>query len=127
MMTIELTNADYVRSELARLQVNIAGLDGASAQVGSDLPYSYGIVTGWKRNGQLARRAGGSFSLHQALDIVRPFIGPALMVSILLGKGRVVATLTALATQIRQETQQREVVKSGALRASYVVLVRPGR
>lgn len=58
-------------AELQRVQSGAQSFGGYTAQVGSSLPYAFGIHYGRHPGGRLARRAGGLFYLTRALEQVR--------------------------------------------------------
>lgn len=126
-MSVTLFGLDAALDYLKKVEGGITAFDGMQIRVGNPLPYAYGIITGFRRNGQVARRAGGSFSLPRALQRVRPQVAPTIAFALPLGRNSVLSALTSLGLAVKQDTQANEVVDTGRLRASYTVTLRPGR
>jgi hypothetical protein len=121
---------------MAELRVRILGLEEAEAllatlsagaraagrtvvRVGTATVYAWGIVFGQTRSGRLARRAGGTFSLPDAFEAVRPEVAPALATALPDGEGAVVAAMLRLGYRVEAGTKAREAVRTGNLRRSY--------
>jgi len=62
-----LTGVDELQQLIGRLRSSVTGLDGQSIAVATEIVYAYGIETGRYQSGRLARAAGGSFALTNAL------------------------------------------------------------
>lgn len=67
MITIQVEDKE-AQEFLARLQRNLAELNGTKVLVGSNQPYAYGIHEGFTRSGRRARKAGGSFYIKKGIQ-----------------------------------------------------------
>jgi hypothetical protein len=69
---VRITGADGAIGYLAQLRDSCGRFVRLLPQVGSSLPYAYGIEEGHTRGGRLARKAGGAHYLSGAVDSVLP-------------------------------------------------------
>ncbi len=73
-MDIRILGADEVRARLEAMRRSIASAGDEDVIVGSNLVYAPGMEYGRHPGGRLARRAGGTFALTDALEAVKPAI-----------------------------------------------------
>ncbi len=70
-MRITLKGLDDVDKQMARIERGTKALGNYRGEVGSRLPYAYGIEYGrHRKSGKLARRAGGTFYITNAINTV---------------------------------------------------------
>lgn len=70
-MEIKLKGMEDVEKQLERIKRGVAALSGYEGEVGSKLPYAWGIEEGTHRvSGKTARASGGSFYIRRAVDTV---------------------------------------------------------
>lgn len=68
---LKVTGSTETAAYLRRYARGVRRLQGAQVQVGSKMPYAYGIETGrHRKSGKLARGAGGVFYLQRAVNVV---------------------------------------------------------
>ncbi len=99
-MVMQIMGLREAEDYLKRLQDGARATGGMVVKAGTDKVYGWGIEFGEHRNGKLARRAGGSFSLTSAFATIRPRIAPELRQALPQGSGRVLATLKALGNDV---------------------------
>jgi hypothetical protein len=104
--------------ELKKLAGAVATAGGATLSVTSDLPYAYGIETGYHRSGGLARARGGAWMFRNGVN--RGLRGIEQEVASALGEGEqaVVRAYLAKGRRVVSEVQQGTPVRTGALRRS---------
>src|SRR5690349_3260593 len=78
MAGVTVTGADRLEAYLSNLGQSVKSAHGATVRVGSPANYAFGIETGYRRSGRLARAAGGLFFLQRAYLAVKPRI-PAIV------------------------------------------------
>lgn len=119
MIGITILGADAAQAYLERIGAAARDAHGVLARAGSGEPYGWGIEFGQRRNGRLARRAGGAFMLTTAFRQVFPRIAPALAAALGRGGPRAVRVeALALATEIANEAKPLTPAVSGNLRRS---------
>lgn len=70
-MKITLNGMEDADKQMERIERGLKALQNYAAEIGSRLPYAYGIEEGRHRvSGKLARRAGGSRYIRRAVDTV---------------------------------------------------------
>lgn len=70
-MQITLNGMEDVEKQMERIRRGAKALGGYSGEVGSKLPYAWGIEEGSHRvSGKTARAAGGSHYIRRAVDTV---------------------------------------------------------
>jgi hypothetical protein len=107
---------------LGDLAAGARALGGARMEIGSRLPYAYGIETGFTRSGRVARRAGGAWMLRDAKEAVRSQIEPVLAAALPHGPSAVDAAFRRLGAFAVQAARARTPVVTGRLRASIDIL-----
>lgn len=78
MIAVRLMGVRQAERFLRQVEGGIREAAGTSIQGGSPLPYFWGVHFGRKRNGQLARKAGGAFMFIRAYQAVGPSV-PGIM------------------------------------------------
>lgn len=124
---LEVFGLDAAKDFFDKVQAGVRAADGVEIRVQNAVPYAYGIITGFRRDGRVARRAGGSFSLSRGLEAMQSQIAPTLAFALPFGHNAVLSAFTLLGRALQNSVQEREVVKSGNLRRGYTVVLRPGR
>lgn len=107
---------------LGDLAAGARAAGGARVEVGSDEPYAYGIETGFRRSGRLARRAGGAWMLRDAKAAVEPQIEAVVGAALPHGAAATDTAFRRLGEILVGEIQARTPVVSGRLRDSMRVL-----
>lgn len=74
MTGVRVVGAKKARRYLEELKDQAHSANDATVRVGATAPYAYGIETGHRRSGRLARAAGGVFFLSRAYEHVKPKI-----------------------------------------------------
>lgn len=111
-MEVRIMGLEEAERRLADLGSSVEEVKNAYVVVGTDLEYAWGIEFGRKRNGQLARKLGGSFALTDAFEQVQPRIGPEIAWALAVkwakgGNARgLVATLIALGNDVLTRTKE---------------------
>lgn len=107
---------------LGDLAAGCRAAGGARTGVGSDLPYAFGIETGYRRSGRLARRAGGAWMLRDAKAAMLPQIEPVLAAALPHGAAATDGAFRRLGGLLVALVQAGTPVVSGRLRDSMRVL-----
>lgn len=117
MAAVRIMGLNEAERYLRRLQGGAAA-SNATVRVGTAVVYAHGIEFGRRRNGRLARRAGGAFMLTGALESIQPRIKPALARALPEGQQAVRDALLRLGYQVEAAAKPRTPVKTGNLRRS---------
>lgn len=125
MMTVRFLGLRQADRMIRQLEAGIREAAGTSIQGGSPLPYFWGIHFGRKRNGQLARRAGGAFMFTRAYQAVGPSIPGIIGRATLGGPERVRNAQRGIASRITFLARGWTPVRSGDLRGSLHTAVGP--
>lgn len=118
MITVAIEGIDGVEKVIDRIDQGAQRFGRIEVIVGSQLPYAYGIETGWHRGGTLARRAGGVFYLKRGLESVQGDIGKSLIKGLADGPGGAEREMLRLGRRVEARAKEVVVVKSGDLRGS---------
>jgi hypothetical protein len=124
MASVEVRGVGVVLGDLGRYGTASRALGGTAYAVTSGLIYARPIVLGRFRDGRVARRAGGTFSIYRALEQIAPTIGPAIARALPAGPRAAVAALAGRALAVERETKAREAVDTGTLRRSWRTVAR---
>ena len=119
MIYLEITGDRAVQKLMATISDAAQEVASLDLQVGSSLPYAYGIETGYTRYGRLARRAGGAFMVARALEQMMPIVENRLAGTLLRGPSAARREVFSLANQTVQRIQAGTPVRSGNLRDSF--------
>lgn len=124
MFRVEVDSKEAQRAiaemEAARRAVGALGLDA-----GSDLPYAFGIETGRRRDGRLARRAGGAHMVERGIAQAGPTLETWVAEGIPYGPGGVNNAVKRWGRLVaRPAIQSLTPVRTDALRASITVVPR---
>lgn len=87
--------------------------------VSSNLPYTFGIETGFHRGGSLARRAGGAFMMREGLIDVEEHLGDLIVESFARGPSAVPLAEANIGRMVVAAIQRHTPVVSGNLRDSF--------
>jgi hypothetical protein len=119
VLTVVIRGVDEAMLRLGLVADGAMAASRTRVLVGTDLPYAYGIETGYRHSGRLARRAGGLYYLTGAADALRPSITPRLAGVLQDGPAAVAGELLAIGMDVAGQAQERETaVVSGSLRRS---------
>lgn len=70
-LNITLQGMDDALKQMERIKRGTEAMGRYTGEVGSKLPYAYGIEYGrHRKSGKLARRVGGAMYINQAVDLV---------------------------------------------------------
>lgn len=119
MASVEVRGVRVVVGDLARYGTAGRALGRAAYAVTNPVVYARPIVTGRFKDGRVARKAGGTWSVYNALAQVAPMIAPTLTRAIPQGPAAAVRAMQALALAVEAGAKQREAVKTGLLRRSW--------
>lgn len=111
---------------LKSLRDSTAAVGRTRIGVGSAKAYAFGIETGWRRSGRLARRAGGAFMLRGGVAEVRPRIAPMIVAGLALGRPQNIGLVFGnigrlLQAAVRRRTPIGRRPNPSRLRDSFVV------
>jgi len=122
-MDVRILGADEVQERLEQMRQNVASAGRDSVMVGSPAEYAPGIEFGRHPGGKLARRAGGTFALEDALNQIRG--SAAGVVSQYLSNGQtVMSALLALGNQVLAYTR---VYLSGRVYSASIPTTKKGK
>ena len=124
-MSVRLIGLDKGVQALEQMRTAAGRFTGTMVRVGSPLVYAWGIETGRRRDGSIARRAGGARYLEGALHEIRPKIAPAVARALPDGPRAVDQALDKLGDEVVRRARGVVPVRSGRLRESIRSL--PGR
>lgn len=101
-------------------QISLSGEAWGKTRIraGSPLAYARGIETGVKRNGVIARKAGGAFMFKKGIEKLKAVIRAELAAAALLGPAGITALARRASTQLVGFVQEETPVVSGDLRTS---------
>jgi hypothetical protein len=122
MASITITG---MRKTLGRMQTIAAAgkaATGPFVDVRSTVPYAFGIETGRRRSGRLARAAGGAYMFRKGLAEVRPLIKATIGPALLQGSMQVGAAKGRLQQAAVRAIRKHTPVVSGRLRGSVDVV-----
>lgn len=68
-VTLDSTEAERA---IAEMEAAVRAVDALRLDIGSTLPYAFGIETGRRRDGRLARRAGGARMVERGIAQAGP-------------------------------------------------------
>ena len=111
-MEVRIMGLEEAERRLADLGSSVEEVKNAYVVVGTNVEYAWGIEFGRKRNGQLARKLGGSFALTDAFEQVQPRIGPEIAWALAVkwarsGNARgLLATMIALGNDVLTRTKE---------------------
>jgi hypothetical protein len=109
---------DDARKGLGQLLDGVKAVTSKPRQIGSDLPYAFGIETGRHRGGRLARRAGGAWMMQRGLAYLKAYyvdqVGPAIR----KGAGPVKSAEAVLLRRTVETIRRGTPKRSGALAQS---------
>lgn len=71
MFRVELDSKEAQRA-IAQMEAAVRAVGALQLDAGSDLPYAFGIETGRRRDGRLARRAGGAHMVERGIAQAGP-------------------------------------------------------
>lgn len=92
---VRILGAEEVRRRLEQMAKSIQQASAEDVVVGTAVEYAPGMEYGRHPGGKLARRAGGTFALTDALETVRPDIAPAVAAALAEGRPAADALLAA--------------------------------
>lgn len=121
MIVVQVDGIPRARAVLDAVAGGCEAAAELALEIGSPLPYAYGIEYGRTRSGRLARRAGPAYMLTSALEESTDRLEPALIAALPKGASGTRAALIAQANDIRDTAKSRTPVKSGRLRDSIQV------
>jgi hypothetical protein len=121
MIVVQVDGVPKARATLAAVAGGCAAAAELALEIGSPLPYAYGIEYGRDRSGRLRRRAGPAYMLTSALDEATDRLGDRLAEALPRGASGTRAALIAQAGEIRDVAKGRTPVRTGRLRASIQV------
>lgn len=98
----------------------------ALVRVGSPLQYAYGIETGRRRSGRLARRAGGVFYLTRAYNDELPHMRSRIVAGLERGPSGVLDELKRIGFDVERRAKDYVVRVTGTLQRS-IQTIYPGR
>lgn len=107
MGRVKMMGVEQAERYLKRLQGGVQAIGGKRVLAGTDVEHAWGIEFGRKRNGGLARKAGGSFALSHAYREVKGRILPEMRAALLTDPGQLLSTLIALGMDVVTGTKQR--------------------
>lgn len=107
---------------LRRLAEGVRPFNGGTIQIGTNKPWAWGLEFGRKRNGQLARRAGGTFALTSSFEAVKPRINPTIARTLDHDPAQAWGDLVGLAWEIHHGAVVKTPVVSGETRRSWQVI-----
>lgn len=127
MANVELRGLEQAVGHLAQRAAVGLAVERTAYAVVNDKVYARPIVTGRFRDGRIARRAGGTWSITRAAAAVGPLLAPAIARAIPQGPAAVLRALRTQAGNLLEQTKTREAVRSGALRAAWRIVARNAR
>lgn len=107
-LTLKLIGLDESFDNLVLIRQAAAELGRTRLSIGSDLPYAYGIETGRRRDGRIARRAGGLYFLSGAARDVAPDVTGLIVRSLDRGAAGVLGVLRIVALRLTERARQLE-------------------
>lgn len=119
MASVEVRGIGVAVGDLGRYAAAGRAIGQTAYAVTNPVVYARPIVTGRFRDGRVARRAGGTWSVYNALAQVASRIGPALARALPLGPAAVMRAMHALALAVEAGAKQREAVDTGTLRRAW--------
>lgn len=120
---VRIYGKEAAERHLRELQSGVARVDSeGTIRVGWNLPYAHGIEFGRHRNGQLARRAGGTFALTGAFQRAIPRINRVVTGALSTRPAHLWDALVGLALDVRNEAQRDTPQVSGDLRRNAQVI-----
>lgn len=119
-LILKLIGLDQALDNIVMVRSGAAELGRTRLSVGSDLPYAYGIETGRRRDGRIARKAGGLWFLSGAARDVGPGAADTIVRSLDRGVPGVDGALRIVAMRLTQRARQLEAPanRSGRLAGS---------
>lgn len=101
-------------------QISASGTTWGSTRIvgGAGAVYAYGIETGFRKSGALARRAGGAYMFKKGIEQIKPLVRTAITAAIPEGPGAIAAAASQLAVRLQNAVQAGTPVVSGNLRQS---------
>lgn len=118
MISVRLIGAATTEKYLSELRLSAQLLGTMRLQVGSDLPYAFGIESGRHRGGRLARRAGPAHYLKGGWEAVRPTVGSRLARVLPEGPAALKKEMQAIGNDTRDIARAIVPVRSGDLQRS---------
>lgn len=117
-LRITILGKPEAEAALRQLHAGIDALDGLTVRVGTAVVYAWGIEFGRRRDGRLARRAGGAFMLTRALQQVKPEITPVLAKALPAGAAATERALLGIGFRAEALAKAATPVQTGNLRRS---------
>lgn len=117
-VTIRVHNLTKVASLIRQISASGEAWGRTRIRGGSPLAYARGIETGVRRNGQVARRAGGAWMFKKGIEKLKAYIKAELPAAVMAGPSAVQALARSASTQLVGFVQEETPVVSGDLRKS---------
>lgn len=103
---------------LERATRGCASIGALRLKLQTTKPYAWGIETGYRRDGRLARSAGGAYMLRDSWRQIAPEVGRGLANAIPASESGVAVTEARFGARWLSLARSMTPVKTGALRAS---------
>jgi hypothetical protein len=120
MVSITIRVNNLTRAVDLVRQISLSGEAWGKTRIraGSPLAYARGIETGVRRNGVIARKAGGAFMFKKGIEKLKNTIRAELATAALMGPPGIAALARKASSQLVGFVQEETPVVSGDLRAS---------
>lgn len=122
MNGVRILGVQEAEAYLRKLQAGAVRIAGMSFRIGSDKPWAWGLEFGRRRNGELARRAGGTLALTGGLRSVQAEIPREVQAGLREGPDHLWRRLLGLAMRVRNYAAQHTPVITGETRRSMQIV-----
>ena len=117
-IAVRVNGLTAVQNMVRQISASGAAWGRIKIRAGTPLVYGYGIETGVRKSGRLARRAGGAFMFRTGITEIKATIKPMLLAAVPQGASAIQSMAQTTALRMRMAIQGGTVVRSGNLRSS---------